>query len=117
MMHPNLLRVVKQMEDSAGRPIYQRPMGPGQPGLIDGWPVVENIHMPSTFVGTGATVILFGAFSHYKVREVNAGELIVWRESVGLIEYDRFAAALTLRCDGMLVDPGNGPIVALQMHS
>ncbi len=73
--------------------------------------------MPSTFpVGSQAKLILFGAFSHYKIREVNAGDLIVWREAPNLIENDCFAAALTLRCDGMLVDPGNGPVVALQMH-
>jgi HK97 family phage major capsid protein len=116
MMNPTTLKLVAELKDANGRSIFMNPQLPGLPGMIGRYPVVENPAM-GTSVTPGQKLILFGAFSHYKVREVRETYLTVWREAVGLIENDLFAAAATLRCDGMLVDPGNGPVVALQQHA
>lgn len=114
MMHSNVLKIVKKLKAATGGDyVYTPPTAPGQPAMIDRWPVYVNNHMASALTASART-LLFGDYSMYKVLEVREAELKMYYEAPGGVDNDAPMVAVTLRADGALLDAGTHPVVALQ---
>lgn len=108
--------VARLLKDSGGRPIFTE-FGPGLSGngpvSVGGRPV-NIFNKMATSVATAATVMLYGDFSHYKIREVRnsvqmfrMNELFIENGQVGFLALGRYG--------GGYVDPGTRPVKSLKM--
>lgn len=107
MFNDGVLKAVKQLVDSQGRPLWLPSVAVGEPDSIVGYPYVINQDMQAT-LATGTKTVLFGDFSYYYIRDVMDVQLFkitdkyVEQGSVGFLAY--------LRSDGKYVNPGSNPI-------
>lgn len=115
MFHDSTLKVLRQLKDTAGRPLWQPGLtagfGNGFPETILDKPYVINNDMP--VMAASAYSVLFGDMSTYKVRRV-AGGTTVLRLVERYADYLQVGYIGFLRADGQLVDAGTHPIAAFQ---
>jgi HK97 family phage major capsid protein len=60
-------KVLRKLQDGAGRPIWETSVQAGQPDLLLGRPVVTTAHLPT--VATGNVTMIFGDFSYFWIAE------------------------------------------------
>lgn len=115
MMHDTTLRALRQLVDTAGRPLWQPGItagfGGGFPALIIDKPYYINNDMP--VMAASAYPILFGDLSLYKVRRV-AGGVTIMRLVERYADYLQVGFLGFMRFDGQLLDAGTHPIGAWQ---
>ena len=103
MMHDTTLLALRDIKDSAGRPIFQTYDAPGAAtttsgGSLFGYPVVINQDMP--VMAANARSILFGDFSNYLIRDVVDLRLQMLKERFA--DYLQVAFIAAIRTDGKL---------------
>jgi HK97 family phage major capsid protein len=102
MFHDNILRALRLLKDTTGRPLWQPSMIVGSPNTINDSPYVINQDMASSIATTQITA-LFGRLSDYVVRRVRQVQVLKLSE--------RFAEKLQYgylgytRADGRLRRP------------
>jgi HK97 family phage major capsid protein len=115
MFHDSTLKAIRQLTDTAGRPIWQpgisAGIGGGFPSTIIDRPYVVNNDMPA--MAASAYGILFGDLSKYKVRRV-AGGVTMMRLTERYADYLQVGFLGFMRFDGQLLDAGTHPIAAWQ---
>jgi HK97 family phage major capsid protein len=103
MFHDSVLRELKKMKDTTGRPLWVPGVAVKAPDMIGGYPYQINQHMPP--LAAGAKCILFGDFSHYFVRDALAMQMFRFTDSAyarrGQVGFLMFS-----RNGGNLVDVG-----------
>ena len=115
MMHDTILLALKKLKDGNGNYIWRSgDLSKGVPDTIENKPYNVNQHMTSTITSEDK-VLLFGDFSKYKVREVNALRLIRLDELYAA--NDQVAFQAFMRFDGKLLDAGTNPMKYLQMKA
>jgi HK97 family phage major capsid protein len=115
MFHDTTLRALRQLTDTAGRPLWQPGIsagfGSGFPPTIIDKPYAINNDMP--VMAASAYSILFGDMSLYKVRRV-AGGITLMRLTERYADYLQVGFLGFMRFDGQLLDAGTHPIAAWQ---
>ena len=99
MMHPQIRAYVEKLTDNQGRPLFWPDLTGNSPGRLLGYPVVENMDMPSA-IQASAKVIIFGNFKRYAAREVNRLRLAVLQER--FVEFDAVGFLAFYSFDGKL---------------
>jgi len=110
MMHENIFEVASLLKDGAGRYLWTPPTTPDAQDLLHGRPVFMNNAMASS-VATGATTMLFGQFSAYKIRDT--GTIRLSRTTERRADNDEQEFIAFLRSDGLLADAGTHPVKKL----
>lgn len=104
MCHRNVKWAMRKIKDGNARFLWEPQLqAAGMPDNILGYPIIENSNMASTLT-TGGKVVLFGDFSHYKIRDVSTVTLQRLVEKYALSNQDAFVAFA--RCDGALIQSG-----------
>jgi HK97 family phage major capsid protein len=106
MMHDSVLKLVKEVLDKYGRPLFQPGMTVGAPDTINGYPYSINNDLP--VMALNAKTVLFGQFSKYTVRRVR--ELAIVKLSERYADYGQVAFIGFARYDGQLMDAGTHPV-------
>ncbi|MEM9765206.1 MAG: phage major capsid protein, partial [Pseudomonadota bacterium] len=75
MMNGTTLGVLRTLKDGDGRFLWQPSFQAGQPETILGRPVIEAVDMPD--IASGATPILYGDFSAYRIVDRLAMSILV----------------------------------------
>jgi HK97 family phage major capsid protein len=114
MLHDNSLKVIKQLLDKFGRPIWVPSLSSGAPSTILGYSYVINQSLPSSVSATKNTV-LFGDMSKYVIRKVR--DMNVLRLNERYADFGQVGFLAFSRADGNLVDAGTHPVNVLQQHS
>jgi len=108
MMHDSILKSLKKIKDSAGRPIYLESYRQGEPGQLLGYPVWINQSMASALT-TGLKPFAFGDFSKLLIRD--AGEIRFMRYGPeAFITTDSIGFCAFMRTDSKVLDAGTDPI-------
>lgn len=113
MMNDNTFGKILKLVDTAGRPLmldYIRGMQEAERETLIGQDVIMNDDMAT--MATTAKSILYGAFSNYAVRIVNAG--MIMRLTERYAEYGQVGFLCFERMDARLIDAGTHPIKYLQ---
>lgn len=115
MFHDQTLKVLKQLLDKYGRPIWQAGIGQGVSATILGYPYTINQSLPQ-IGGTGTkSTALFGDMSKFVIRSVR--DMSVLRLDERYADYGQVGFIAFSRVDSNLVDAGTHPINSLQSHS
>lgn len=101
-------RLIKDLED---RPLWVPAMSGPFPATINGYAYSVDVNMPA--VSTGETPIVFGALSHYWVRDVLAIQALRLTERYA--DFLQVGFIFFSRSDGRNVDAGDAPYKALEM--
>lgn len=80
MFNDAILKVIRKLKDSEGRPLWMPNIGQAVPATLLGDEYVINQHMVATVATTNKTV-LYGDFSNYMVRDVMAVQLFRYTDS------------------------------------
>lgn len=117
MMHNLMVAQVRLLRDSSGgagtgQYLWQPGLQAGQPDRLNGWPVLFNQDMESTF-GANKKIILFGALGKYVIRDAGPVRLRHLVELHAATDQEAFIAFS--RHDGDLVDAGTEPVKHLAM--
>jgi len=100
--HDNILKAVKKLKDSTGRPLWVPGLSSKEPDTLLKYPYVINQHMADT-IQASAKTMAFGDFDKYLVRDVMGVTLLRFDDSVyakkGQVGFLCFA-----RADGNVVD-------------
>lgn len=113
MFNDNVLKVVRKIKDSTGRPLIwnqDNNLGSGVVQSIFGHRYVINQDMAN--LGAESKSVLFGDFSKYKVRKVKEYSLV--RLTERFADYLQVGFFIFCRFDGRLIDAGTNPIKYLQ---
>jgi HK97 family phage major capsid protein len=115
MFNDTTLKVIRQLVDTAGRPLWQPGInagfGSGFPPTILDKEYVINSDMPN--MAASAYAVLFGDLSCYKLRRV-AGGVTVLRLVERYADYLQVGFLAFLRFDGNLIDAGTHPVATWQ---
>lgn len=115
MFHDSTLKTLRQLKDSANRPLWQPGLtagfGQAYPETIFDRPYTINNDMP--VMAASAYPVLYGDFSKYKVRKV-AGGTTVLRLVERYADFLQVGYIGFMRSDGNLIDAGTHPIAAFQ---
>ena len=111
MMHDSILKAIKKLIDSDGRPIWGAGIAVREPDTILGSRFFINQDMDST-IAAAAESVLYGDFSKYIVRRVQNPVIVRLNERYA--EFFQTAFVMFARWDSDLVDAGTGPIQVLQ---
>lgn len=103
MFHDTTLREIKKLKDTTGRPLWLPGHDVGAPDTINGKPYTINQQMP--VMAANAKSILFGDFSHYKIRDVMAMLLFRFTDSA-YTKKGQIGLLAWMRSGGNLVDVG-----------
>ncbi len=106
MLHDSTLKLIKELKDSLGRPLWLAAIANNAPDTILGYPYQINQDMP--LIGTGNKQLLFGALNKYGIRIVK--ELTVQRLDERYAELGQVAFIGFARYDGSLIDAGTNPV-------
>ncbi len=106
MFRDSTLRILKQMKDGEGRPIWLPGIAVKEPDVILGYSYVINTDVAA--MAASAKSILFGDFSAYYIRDVL--DMTVLRLEERFAEYFQVAFLAFQRTDGRLIDAGQHPI-------
>jgi HK97 family phage major capsid protein len=109
MLGDSVLKSIKKLKDSLGRPLWAAGVGQNAPDTILGYSYVINTEMPAPV--SGGNLMLFGALDKYLIRDVK--ELQVQRLSERFAEQYQTAFIGFARFDGQLIDAGTHPVLAL----
>lgn len=110
MMADATALALRLLKDGNGRYLWQDSLQAGAPARLNGYAVTINNDMPA--LATSAKPIAFGAFNHYKIRNVRGfsfvrlSELYAANGQVGFMAF--------LRSDGGLIDASGGAVKAFQ---
>jgi HK97 family phage major capsid protein len=110
MMNDATALAVRLLKDGNGRYLWQDSLQVGAPARLNGYTVTINNDMAN--LATSAKPIAFGAFNHYKIRNVRGfsfvrlSELYAQNGQVGFMAF--------LRSDGGLIDASGGAVKAFQ---
>jgi HK97 family phage major capsid protein len=110
MMSDATALAVRLLKDGQGRYMWQDSLQAGAPARLNGYSVTINNDMAA--LAASAKPIAFGAFSHYKIRNVRGfsfvrlSELYAANGQVGFMAF--------LRSDGGLIDASGGAVKAFQ---
>lgn len=116
MMHDSTWKNVKNLKDSAGRPLWL-PNTSGvfadrqQPETLMGKPLVINQDMP--VMAANAKSILFGDFSQYMIRDVMDVLILRFTDSA-YAKFGQVGFLAWARADGRLISASNSAINYLQ---
>lgn len=113
MFHDNTLKVLKQLLDKYGRPLWVPGVSVNAPDTILGYEYVINQAMPQ--VAAAANTVLFGSLQKFVMRKVR--DLSVLRLDERFADFGEVAFIAFSRIDSNLVDAGTHPIGFLQQHS
>lgn len=106
MMHDATLKLLKEILDKYGRPLFQPGITVGAPDTLNGYPYSINNDLP--VVALNSKSLLFGQFSKYTVRRVR--ELAIVKLSERYADYGQVAFIGFARYDGQLMDAGTHPV-------
>lgn len=106
MMHDSSLKVIKQLKDGQGRPLWVPGVALRQPDSILGYNYIVNNDVAQ--MAANARSILFGDFSLYFIRDVQ--EILVLRLDERYADNLQVGFLAFARGDGKLVDAGTNPI-------
>jgi HK97 family phage major capsid protein len=106
MMHDSMLKVIKKLKDSDGRPLWQAGLAGGSPDSILNHPY--SINQDMAVPAASAKSLLFGDFSAYYERFVR--DIVLLRLSERYAEYLQVGFIAFQRADGDLLDVGTDPI-------
>ena len=115
MLHDKTLKVIKQLLDKYGRPLWVPGLASNAPDTILGYPYVINQAMATPVANTNPTTVLFGDLQKFvirKVKDMQVLKLVERYADFGQVGFIAFS-----RVDSNLVDAGTHPINALQQHS
>ena len=110
MMSDATALAVRLLKDGNGRYLWQDSLQVGAPARLNGYGVTINNDMAA--MAASAKPIAFGAFNHYKIRNVKGfsfvrlSELYAANGQVGFMAF--------LRSDGGLIDASGGAVKAFQ---
>lgn len=110
MMGDTILKRMKEMADSQGRPLWLPSLLPGEPPTFDGDRYVINQSMPTSAATKG---LLYGDFSKYLIREVRGVTLMRLDERYADLHQVGFLAFA--RYDGDLLNAGTNPVKYLTL--
>jgi HK97 family phage major capsid protein len=113
MFHDNTLKVIKNLLDKYGRPIWLPGLAANSPDTVLGYPFVINQSMDQ--VAATKNTVMFGSLQKFIMRKVR--DLSVLRLDERFADYGEVAFIAFSRIDSNLVDAGTHPINLLQMHS
>lgn len=115
VFHDTLLKVIRKLKDSDGRPIWLPQSSgsaqDGAPGSMLGQPYFIDNSFPAFAADT--VVGVYGDLSKYVVRRVRGTSVITFNERFG--ENRQIGWSVFERLDADLVDAGTGPIKSLKM--
>ena len=103
---PQVLKVLRVLKDTTGRPLWTPSTTEGQPDMILGYPFTRSQNMAS--IGASTKIIAFGDFRNYKIIDVTdltfkrLTELYARRAQVGFLAFHRTGARL--------VNAGTNPV-------
>lgn len=106
MMHDGTLKLLKEVVDKYGRPLFQPGITVAAPDTLNGYPYSINNDLP--VVALNSKSLLFGQFSKYNVRRVR--ELAIVKLSERYADYGQVAFIGFARYDGQLMDAGTHPV-------
>jgi HK97 family phage major capsid protein len=106
MMHDSTLKLLKEILDKYGRPLFQPGITVGAPDTLNGYPYSINNDLPA--VALNSKSLLFGQFSKYTVRRVR--EVAIVKLSERYADYGQVAFIGFARYDGQLMDAGTHPV-------
>lgn len=109
MFNRDTLYSLIKIKDTTGRYIWQEGAKDGSPATLFGKGYILNDDVPS--IGEGASSMLFGDFSKYKIRMVKNFRIIRLNEL--LAEYLSIGLFGFARVDGVLLDAGTNPVKKL----
>jgi len=116
MLHDQTLKVIKQLLDKYGRPVWLPGLASNSPNTILGYEYVVNQSMPSLASSQASkNSVLFGDLSKYVIRIVR--DMNVLRLDERYADFGQIGFLAFSRADGNLVDAGTHPIGYLQQHS
>jgi HK97 family phage major capsid protein len=113
MLADSTLKVVKQLLDKYGRPIWVPGLASNAPDTILGYGYTINQSLPS--VGASKNTTLFGDMSKFIIRKVR--DMSVLRLDERYADFGQVGFIAFSRVDSNLVDAGTHPINYLQQHS
>ena len=113
MLADSTLKVVKQLLDKYGRPLWVPGLASNAPDQILGYGYVINQSLPS--VGASKNTTLFGDMSKFIIRKVR--DMSVLRLDERYADYGQVGFIAFSRVDSNLVDAGTHPLNYLQQHS
>lgn len=106
MFADSTLRALRKLKTTDGLPLWQPSIQAGLPDTVLGFGYVINDDVPA--MAANAKSVLFGDFSSYLLRDVQAVEL--YRIVDKYIESGQVGFVAFSRHDGILVDAGGNPI-------
>lgn len=106
MMADSTYKALRKLKDNEGLPIWSTNIAGNAPDTLLGFPVVVNDDVAA--MAANAKSILFGDFSNYFIRDVQAVEL--YRIADKYIESGQVGFVAFSRHDGVLVDAGQNPV-------
>lgn len=107
MFHDNILKALRKLKDGEGEYLWSNGTQSNKPDMINDYGYTINQDMAST-IASGNVTVLFGDFSKYKIRQVNAVRFYRLQERYRDTDQDGFIAFV--RSDGNLLDAGDGPV-------
>lgn len=107
MFHDTTLRALKKLKDSEGRPLWLPGLALREPDTILDHRYVINQHMEE--MAAGAKSVLFGSMSHYRIRDV-AGGIVLVRFAERYMNALQVGFLAFMRTDGRLADAGTHPV-------
>jgi HK97 family phage major capsid protein len=110
MFHDDLLLALKKLKDSENRPLWQSGVAVREPDTFDGDTYVVNQQMATP--AASAITVLYGDFSHFKIRDV--GAITMLRLVERYAEKLQVAFLAFSRHDSLLADAGTHPIKSLK---
>ena len=101
MLHDSVLKVIRKLLDSQGRPIWTPNIEAGASSMLLGEKVVINQHM-SAVTTTGAKSVLFGDFEQYVVRDAMQAQLFRMTDSA-FLKLGQVGFLAWMRADGRAI--------------
>jgi HK97 family phage major capsid protein len=113
MMSDTALKLIKEVLDKYGRPLWKPGLNAADPDTINGYPYYINNDM--AVPAASAKSVLFGQLQKYMIREVKS--LAVLRLEERFADYGQIGFIGFARYDGNLLDAGTHPVKYLIQHS
>jgi HK97 family phage major capsid protein len=110
MFHDTILKALRKLKDGESRYLWQAGANSGAPDTLNTYPYTINQDMASS-IATGATTVLFGELSAYKIRQV--GQIILRRLDERFADTNQTGFLAFVRGDGNLLDAGDRPVKKL----
>src|SRR5579885_1897001 len=106
MANDQTIKMIKQLKDKYGRPIWLPGIAVQAPDTILGYQYFTNNDLPT--VAVNAKTVLFGQLKKYLIRQVK--EMAVLRLNERYADYGQVAFVAFARYDGNLLDAGTHPV-------